>query len=71
MAGMFFCSLREAAQRLKKTEEELKQIVKQEKLQDYRDESKILFKIDEVEALAKRKDIMMPSKAPAARPNHT
>ena len=67
MTAMFFCSLGEAAQRLQKTEKELKQIVKQGGLQDYRDGANLLFRVDEVEALVKEKDITMQSGALAAR----
>jgi len=50
MAGMFY-SLKDAAEKLKKTQEELKQLVKQGKLREFRDGAHLLFKIDEVEAL--------------------
>ena len=50
MAGMFY-SLQEAAKKLNKTEEELKQIVKEGKLREFRDGSNLLFKVEEIEAL--------------------
>jgi hypothetical protein len=50
MAGMFY-SLKDAAEKLKKTQEELKKLVKQGKLREFRDGSHLLFKIDEVESL--------------------
>lgn len=50
MAGMFY-SLAEAAEKLNKTEEEVKELAKQGKLREFRDGSNVLFKIDEVEAL--------------------
>jgi len=50
MAGMFY-SLQEAAEKLGKTEEELKQMVKQGKLREFRDGPHLLFKTEEVEAL--------------------
>ena len=50
MAGMFY-SLEEAAEKLNKTEEELKQIVKEGKLREFRDGPNLLFKVEEVEAL--------------------
>ena len=50
MAGMFY-SLQEVAAKLKKTEEEVKEIVKQGKLREFRDGPNLLFKVDEVEAL--------------------
>ena len=57
MNKVFFLSMRQTARRLRKTEKELKQMVKQERLQDYRDRSKVLFRIDEVEALAKEQTL--------------
>ncbi len=62
MAGMFY-SLQEAAEKLKKTEEELKQLVKQGKLREFRDGAHLLFKIDEVEALMADTSIMAPALA--------
>jgi len=50
MAGMFF-SLEEAAQRLNKTEDEVRQLVQAGKLREFRDGPNLLFKVDEVEAL--------------------
>ncbi len=50
MAGMFY-SLQEVAEKLEKTEEEVKEIVKQGKLREFRDGPNLLFKVDEVEAL--------------------
>lgn len=50
MAGMFY-SLRETAERLGMTEEQVKQLAKQGKLREFRDGSNLLFKIDEVEEL--------------------
>lgn len=50
MAGMFY-SLQEAAEKLGKTEEELKQMVKHGKLREFRDGPHLLFKTEEVEAL--------------------
>ena len=50
MAGMFY-SLKEAAEKLNKTEKEVKELAKQGKLREFRDGSNLLFKIDEVEAL--------------------
>ena len=64
MGGMFY-SLQKAAARLNKTEEELKAIVKQGKLNVFRNGSNILLKVDEVEALASKEDITI---APEARP---
>jgi hypothetical protein len=70
MAGMFY-SLKEAAERLNKTEEELQGIVKQGKLREFRDGPNLLFKVDEVEALMSDTDVMSPvepSVAPEGQP---
>jgi len=50
MAGMFY-SLQEAAERLGKTEDELRAIVQAGQLREFRDGPNLLFKVDEVEAL--------------------
>lgn len=50
MAGMFY-SLTEAAEKLGKTEDEVKQLVTDGKLREFRDGSNLLFKIEEVSAL--------------------
>lgn len=63
MAGMFY-SLQEAAEKLNKTEEELKQIVKEGKLREFRDGSNLLFKVEEVEALMSGTGIMPSEQAP-------
>ncbi|MCK4913967.1 MAG: helix-turn-helix domain-containing protein [Planctomycetes bacterium] len=57
MAGMFY-SLQEAAEKLNKTEEQVKEFVKEGKLREFRDGSNLLFKIDEVEALVSDAVIM-------------
>jgi excisionase family DNA binding protein len=51
MPGMFY-SLREAAERLGVAEEQVKQLVADGRLREFRDGSNLLFKIDEVNALA-------------------
>lgn len=51
MAGMFY-SLHEAAEKLSKTEEQVKDLVKEGKLREFRDGANLLFKVDEVESLA-------------------
>jgi len=63
MAGMFY-SLQEAAEKLNKTEEEIKEIIKDGKLREFRDGPNLLFKIDEVEALMADTSIMA-AKAPS------
>jgi len=50
MAGMFY-SLKEAADRLGKSEDQVRQLAKQGKLREFRDGSHLLFKIDEINAL--------------------
>ena len=62
MAGMFY-SLQEAAEKLNKTEEELKQIVKGGKLREFRDGPNLLFKVEEVEALMSDTGVMPSEQA--------
>ncbi|MEN6424185.1 MAG: helix-turn-helix domain-containing protein, partial [Phycisphaerales bacterium] len=50
MASMFF-SLKETAQKLGKSEDEVRQLVKDGRLREFRDGANLLFKIDEVNAL--------------------
>ncbi|MEA3225173.1 MAG: helix-turn-helix domain-containing protein [Planctomycetota bacterium] len=50
MAGMFY-SLQEAIEKLSKTEEEIKQLIADGKLREFRDGANLLFKVEEVEAL--------------------
>jgi excisionase family DNA binding protein len=50
MAGMFY-SLKEAAQKLGKTEDQVKRLVKENKLREFRDGSNLLFTVQEVDAL--------------------
>jgi len=50
MAGMFY-SLQETAERLGKTEDDVKQLAADGKLREFRDGSNLLFKIEEVNAL--------------------
>lgn len=50
MAGMFY-SLKETAEKLGKTEDEVKQLAEDGKLREFRDGSNLLFKIEEVNAL--------------------
>ena len=50
MAGMFY-SLKEAAKRLGRTEDQVKQLAKENKLREFRDGSNLLFKVEEVNAL--------------------
>ena len=67
MAGMFY-SLAEAAEKLNKTEEEIKQIVRDGQLREFRDGPNLLFKVEEVEALMPDADIPGPSEVEAEEP---
>ena len=60
MSGMFY-SLEEAAQKLNKTKDEVKKIVKDGQLREFRDGPNVLFKVDEVDALIPEADIPGPS----------
>jgi excisionase family DNA binding protein len=65
MAGMFY-SLKEVAAKLNKTEEQIKEIVHQGRLREFRTGgSEVLFKIDEVEALVSGTRVMAAQRAPA------
>ncbi len=64
MAGMFY-SLQEVAAKLNKTEEEVKEIIKQGRLREFRDGPNLLFKINEVEALMSDTSIAASRKASA------
>ena len=50
MAGMFY-SLKEVAEKLNKTEDQIAKIVEQGRLREFRDGTSLLFKVDEVESL--------------------
>jgi len=68
MAGMFY-SLQEAAEKLNKTQKQIKQLVKEGKLREFRDGPNRLFKVDEIEGLMEQDssataDIMGPAEAP-------
>jgi hypothetical protein len=65
MAGMFY-SLKETAEKLNKTPEEVQEIVRQGRLREFRDGPNLLFKVDEVEALMSDTDIMGPGEPYAA-----
>lgn len=64
MAGMFY-SLQEVAAKLNKTEEEVKEIIKQGRLREFRDGPNLLFKVNEVEALMSDSSIAALRKASA------
>ena len=67
MAGMFY-SLEEAAEKLHKTKDELKQIVKDGRLREFRDGPNLLFKVEEVEALMSELGDIEPEEMPEAEP---
>jgi hypothetical protein len=50
MAGMFY-SLKEASEKLGKTEDEVRDLVKSGRLREFRDGANLLFKINEINAL--------------------
>ncbi|MHC4736284.1 MAG: helix-turn-helix domain-containing protein, partial [Planctomycetota bacterium] len=62
---VMFYSLKEVAEKLNKTEEEIKEIVRKGRLREFREGPNSLFKANEVEALMSDPDIM-PSKEPPA-----
>lgn len=64
MAGMFY-SLQEVARKLNMTEEQVREIVKDGRLREFRDGPSLLFKIDEVEALMSDSSIMAARESPA------
>jgi excisionase family DNA binding protein len=57
MAGMFY-SLQEAAEKLNKTEDELRELVTEGKLREFRDGPNVLFKVEEVESLISDEDVI-------------
>jgi excisionase family DNA binding protein len=64
MAGMFY-SLEEAAQKLNMAEDEVKKLVEERKLREFRDGTNVLFKVAEVEALMADTGLVA-AEAPAA-----
>jgi hypothetical protein len=65
MAGMFY-SMQEAAEKLNKTEEDLKELVTEGKLREFRDGPNVLFKVEEIEALMSDADVIGPQEVPEA-----
>ena len=59
MSGMFF-SLEEAAKKLKKSQDEVTQLIKDGKLREFRDGSNVLFKVSEIEALLPKTKAVEP-----------
>jgi len=72
MAGMF-CSLEEAAEILNKTPDQIKELVTQGRLREFRDGTSLLLKLDDLQALASEEGIepameAFPTETPAPRP---
>jgi excisionase family DNA binding protein len=61
MAGMFY-SIKEVAEKLGKSEDEVRQLVKAGQLREFRDGPNLLFKVDEVTALMSDTGLMEASK---------
>src|SRR3972149_3286947 len=66
MAGMFY-TLQEAAEKLNKTEEEVKQIIEQGKLRGFRDGPSIFLKIDEVETFVSEESVSVVPEEPQVK----
>jgi pilus assembly protein FimV len=60
MSGMFY-SLEEAAEKLNKSKAEVRQLVKEGQLREFRDGPNVLFKAEEVEALMPEAEVPAPS----------
>ncbi len=72
MAGMF-CSLEEAAEILNKTPDQIKELVSQGRLREFRDGTSLLLKLDELQALAAEEGIelameTLPTETPPPPP---
>lgn len=63
MAGMFY-SLQEVAKKLNKSEEQVKQIIREGRLREFRDGPNLLFKVNEVEALISEINAMASKETP-------
>jgi len=66
MAGMFY-SLKEAAEKLKKTEQDVQNLVKEGRLREFRDGSNLMFKVDDINSMAAEIEGASPE-APKAAP---
>ena len=66
MAGMFY-SLQEAAEKLGKTEDQVRAIVQSGQLREFRDGPNLLFKVDEVDALIADSGVAASQGRPAPR----
>ena len=58
--------MQEAAEKLNKTEEDLKELVTEGKLREFRDGPNVLFKVEEIEALMTEADVIGPQEVPEA-----
>jgi hypothetical protein len=63
MAGMFY-SIKEVSEKLGKSEDEVRQIVKSGRLREFRDGPNLLFKVDEVNSLLSDTSFMAVNKPP-------
>lgn len=70
MAGMFY-SLKQAAEKLGKTEDDVRQLVKQGRLREFRDGPNLLFKTDEVESLLSDTAVSQAESEPEIPPEET
>ena len=61
MAGMFY-SIKEVSEKLGKSEDEVRQIVKGGRLREFRDGPNLLFKVDEVNSLLSDTSFMAANK---------
>jgi hypothetical protein len=66
MAGMFY-SIKEVSEKLGKSEDEIRQIVKSGRLREFRDGPNLLFKVDEVNSLMSDTSLAQ-TKKPADKP---
>jgi excisionase family DNA binding protein len=66
MAGMFY-SIKEVSEKLGKSEDDVRQIVKSGRLREFRDGPNLLFKVDEVNSLLSDTSFMAVNK-PAETP---
>jgi excisionase family DNA binding protein len=62
MAGMFY-SIKEVSDKLGKSEDEVRQLVKSGRLREFRDGPNLLFKVDEVQSLLSDSSVMGTKKA--------
>ncbi|MBW8015307.1 MAG: helix-turn-helix domain-containing protein [Planctomycetes bacterium] len=68
MAGMFF-TMQEVADKLSKSEEQIHELIQEGKLREFRDGTKLLFKVSEVESLASQLPIIADGEPVEILPN--